>query len=70
MSVLTSLFTGPRLPQPQPLTPPSRGDAAIEDARRRELAAEAKTRGPGANYLTGGASLGAAPVSQRYLLGQ
>lgn len=51
-------------------TPPSRADPAVEEARRRALIAEGKTRGPAANYLTGGRDLGPASVSQKYLTGQ
>lgn len=67
VTMLQSLFRTPR--PPEPLTPPSRTDPAVEEARRRALVAESKTRGPGADYLTGGSTLGAAPVAQKYLTG-
>lgn len=62
---------GPEKPKPIQLPePPSRSSAEVAEARRRALLAEGKTRGPGANYLTGGTSLGTAPVAQKYLTGQ
>lgn len=67
MSFVTDMFRRPKLPEP--IKAPSREDPAVEEARRRQLIAEGKTRGPGANYLTGGSTLGAAPVAQKYLTG-
>lgn len=67
MSFVTDMFRRPKLPDP--IAPPSREDPAVADARRRALIAEGKTRGPAANYLTGGGDMGAAPVAQKYLTG-
>lgn len=67
MSIITDMFRRPKAPEP--IKPPDRADPAVEEARRRALVAANKTRGPGANYLTGGSSLGAAPVAQKYLTG-
>lgn len=62
---------GPEKPKmPTPIQPPNRASPEIAEARRRALLAESKSRGPAANYLTGGSSLGAAPVAQKYLTGQ
>lgn len=63
---------GPEKPKAVSLPePPSRSSAEVAEARRRELAAGSKTRGPGANYLTGGGGgLGPANVAQKYLTGQ
>lgn len=70
MSVLTNLL-GIRTPRPPELPPPpSRTDPAVLEAQRQALVAEAKTRGPASNYLTGGTNLGPAPVARNYLTGQ
>lgn len=67
MSFVTDMFRSVKAPQP--LAPPDRSDPAVEEARRRALIAEGKSRGPAANYLTGGSKLGAPPVAQKYLTG-
>jgi hypothetical protein len=67
MTMLTDIFRRQKLPEA--IKPPSREDPAVEEARRRQLVAEGKTRGPGANYLTGARPLGDAPVAQKYLTG-
>ena len=61
---------GPEKPKIELPEAPKRSDPAIEAARRRQLAAEGKTRSPSSNYLTGGGNLGSAPVSTKYLTGQ
>lgn len=68
MTFLTSMFQKPKVPD-MPAAP-SRDSAAVDEARRRQLVAEAKTRGPAANYLTGGGPIGAPPVAKSYLTGQ
>ena len=61
---------GKKQQMPQLPSVPTRADPAVEDAKRRALQAEGKTKGAGATYLTGGTDLGAAPVSRKYLTGQ
>lgn len=67
---LESIFGGAKPPKVEFPAAPSRADPAVEDARRRALIAEGKTKGAAANYLTGGKDLGPAPVARKYLTGQ
>lgn len=64
---------GPAKPEvpdlPKIAKPPDRASPEVLDARRRALLAETGG-GAGANYLTAGRDLGAAPVAQKYLTGQ
>lgn len=52
---MSSLFSSPKIPAPQPLPePPSVTDPAVEEARRKELAAASARQGRRATLLTGG----------------
>lgn len=65
-------FFAPDPPKPaDPIPPPTLEDPAVEEARRKELAAARKARGRATSLLTGGQGVeGAAPTERTTLLGR
>ena len=68
---MSAIFSRPPPPAPPPPPPvPQPGDPAVEEARKRALAAARNAKGRAATILTGGQGLtGDAPVSKKTLLG-